>query len=54
VIPVATGSHYFIRVVYGAYLTKEAASNAAKQLPPKYLNAFPLNLRSFGDLRSTI
>ena len=54
VIPVATGSRYFIRVVYGAYAGKEAAANAAKRLPPKYLNAFQLDLRSFAELRASI
>jgi hypothetical protein len=54
VIPVATGSRYFIRVVYGAYAGKEAAAAAAKRLPPKYLNAFQLDLRSFAELRSSI
>ncbi len=54
VIPVATGSRYFIRVVYGAFAGKEAAADAARRLPPKYLNAFELELRSFAELRASI
>jgi type II secretory pathway predicted ATPase ExeA len=54
VIPVATGSRYFVRVVYGAYAGKETAAEAARRLPPKYLNAFQLDLRSFAELRASI
>jgi len=54
VIPVAAGPRYSIRVVYGSYEDMEAAAAAAKRLPPKYLNAFQLKLRSFAELRSSI
>src|SRR5258706_4551650 len=54
VIPVAAGSRYFVRVAYGAYPSKEAAAAAAKQLPPKYQNAFRFELRSFAQLRAAI
>ena len=54
VIPVATGSSYFLRVAYGTYPNKEAAAEAAKRLPPKYQNAFRFELRSFADLRAAI
>jgi septal ring-binding cell division protein DamX len=54
VIPVATGSSYFLRVAYGAYPNKEAAAEAAKHLPPKYQNAFRFELRSFAELRAAI
>ena len=54
VIPVATGSRYFLRVAYGVYPSKEAAAEAAKRLPPKYQNAFQFALRSFADLRAAI
>jgi type II secretory pathway predicted ATPase ExeA len=54
VIPVATGSHYLLRVAYGAYPSKEAAAAAAKLLPPKYQNAFRFELRSFAALRALI
>ena len=54
VIPVATGSRYFLRVTYGAYPSQEAAADAAKRLPPKYQNAFRFELRSFAELRAAI
>ncbi len=54
VIPVATGASYFLRVTYGAYPNQESAAEAAKRLPPKYHNAFQLNLRSFAELRAAI
>lgn len=54
VIPVATGSRYFLRVTYGVYPSREAAQEAARRLPPKYQNAFRFELRSFADLRAAI
>jgi septal ring-binding cell division protein DamX len=54
VIPVATGSRYFLRVAYGAYTSKEAAADAAKRLPPKYQKAFAFQLRSYAELRGSI
>jgi len=54
VVPIATGSRYLIRVVYGAYAGKEASAEAAKRLPPKYQNAFQFGLRSFAELRASI
>jgi MSHA biogenesis protein MshM len=54
VIPVATGSGYFLRVAYGTYPSREAAAEAAKRLPPKYQKAFRFELRSFADLRAAI
>ena len=54
VIPVATGSRYFLRVVYGMFESKEAAAEAAKRLPPKYQNAFRFELRSLAELRAAI
>ena len=54
VIPVATGSSYFLRVAYGTYPNREAAAEAAKRLPPKYQNAFRFELRSFAELRAAI
>jgi type II secretory pathway predicted ATPase ExeA len=53
-IPVATGSRYAIRVVYGAYPGRAASAEAAKRLPPKYQNAFQFELRSFAELRASI
>ena len=54
VIPLATGSRYLIRVVYGAFPDREAAAEAARRLPPKYQNAFEFVLRSFAELRASI
>jgi len=54
VIPVATGSRYFLRVVYGVYPGKAEGADAAKRLPPKYQNAFQFKLRSFAELRAAI
>ena len=54
VIPVATGSNYFLRVTYGAYPSRAAAAAAAKNLPPKYQNAVHFELRSFAELRAAI
>jgi MSHA biogenesis protein MshM len=54
VIPVATGSHYVLRVTYGIYPGKAAAAEAAKRLPPKYQNAFRFELRSLAELRAAI
>jgi len=55
VIPIAGAKRYRIRVVYGAYSTREAADEAVRRLPPKYRQAFaPLELRSFGELRRNL
>jgi len=54
VIPVAAGSRYLLRVVFGMYPTKEVAAEAAQRLPPKYQNAFRFELRSLADLRAAI
>jgi hypothetical protein len=54
VIPVATGSRYLIRVVYGVYAGKQAAIEDAKRLPPKYQNAFAVQPRSFAELRASL
>ena len=54
VIPLAMGPRYHLRVAYGTYPDKETAAEAAKRLPPKYQNAFQLQLRSFAELRAAI
>ena len=54
VIPVAAGSRYFIRVVYGAFPDREAAIDAGRRLPPKYQNAFQFEWRRFAELRASI
>jgi hypothetical protein len=54
VIPVATGSRYHLRVIYGAYPDRETALEAARRLPPKYQKAFDLEARSWAELRAAI
>jgi septal ring-binding cell division protein DamX len=54
VIPIAAGSRYFLRVVYGSYPDRETAVAATRQLPRKYQDAFQLVVRSFGELRASI
>jgi septal ring-binding cell division protein DamX len=55
VIPLAAGGgQYRLRVVYGEFPTREAALEAEKRLPPRYLNAFRTLPRSFAELRSQI
>jgi hypothetical protein len=52
VIPVAGGSRYRLRVTFGMFAGREAASAAAARLPPKYQNAFRFELRSLAELRA--
>lgn len=54
VIPIASGSRYRVRVVYGAYADRDAAAAAAQRLPPKYQGAFRTGLRSFAELRGAV
>ncbi|MNC95759.1 hypothetical protein D3C83_129520 [compost metagenome] len=54
VIPVASGQRYRLLVSYGVFAGKEAAAEAAKRLPPKYQNAFRLELRDMAGLRTAI
>lgn len=54
VIPIASGSRYRIRVVYGAFPDRDAAAAAARRLPPKYQDAFRIELRTFAELRDAV
>jgi type II secretory pathway predicted ATPase ExeA len=54
VIPVSAGSRYFLRVTYGSYPDRETCAAAARQLPPKYQQAFALVLRNYAELRAAI
>ena len=54
VIPVAAGSRYMVRVVYGVFADKQESAEAAKRLPPKYQKAFTFQLRSFAELRASL
>jgi len=54
VIPIASGSRYRVRVVYGAFPDRDAAAAAAHRLPPKYQRAFRTELRTFAELRDAV
>lgn len=54
VIPVASGSRYRVRVVFGAHADRDAAAAAERRLPPKYQSAFRTALRSFAELRRSV
>ena len=54
VIPMAAGGQYRLRVVYGQFDSREAASEAGKRLPPRYQEAFQPATRSFAELRGQI
>jgi MSHA biogenesis protein MshM len=51
VIPVAGGGTYRIRVVFGAFASRDEAKEAERRLPPKYQREFNTSLRSISDLR---
>ncbi|MGQ0546020.1 MAG: ExeA family protein [Betaproteobacteria bacterium] len=54
VIPMASGSRYRLRIVYGEFESLEEARAAARRLPPKYQQAFDAAPRSFAELRGQI
>ena len=54
VIPMAEGGQYRLRVVYGDFASREAALEAQKSLPPRYLSTFHTSPRSFAELRGQI
>jgi type II secretory pathway predicted ATPase ExeA len=54
VIPVASGTGYRLRVGYGVFASREAAAEAARRLPPKYQNAFKVQLRTVAELRAAV
>jgi hypothetical protein len=54
VIPMEGGGQYRLRVVYGAFRTRDDAHLAEKRLPPKYQQAFRTSVRSFAELRRQI
>jgi len=54
VIPMANGSRYRLRVVYGEFESRGAALEAERRLPPKYQQAFETSPRSFAELRGQI
>jgi hypothetical protein len=54
VIPMPAGKQYRLRVVFGAFASREEALEAEKRLPPKYQDAFRTAPRSFAELRGQI
>jgi hypothetical protein len=51
--PQIAGDKYRIRILYGTFPDRSAASRAAERLPPKYKNSFQTELRSYGQLRKS-
>jgi len=54
VVPVESGGRYRIWALYGVYPDRETARRAAERLPPKYLQAFRTEPRSFAELRRAL
>ena len=54
IVPVESGGRYRIWALYGDYAGEAQAELAAKRLPPKYQQAFPLVPRSFAELRRAL
>ncbi len=51
VIPLAIGRRYRLRVVYGSFPDRAAATAAERRLPARYQQEFHTTPRSFADLR---
>ncbi|MEO8718253.1 MAG: hypothetical protein ABI423_08530, partial [Burkholderiales bacterium] len=54
IVPVESAGRYRIWALYGDFADPEQARQAAKRLPPKYQQAFPLAPRSFAELRRAL
>jgi septal ring-binding cell division protein DamX len=54
IVPVESGGRYRIWALYGDFAEEAQALQAAKRLPPKYQQAFPLAPRSFAELRRAL
>jgi septal ring-binding cell division protein DamX len=54
IVPVESGGRYRIWALYGDFAEEAQALQAAKRLPPKYQQAFPLAPRSFAALRRAL
>jgi type II secretory pathway predicted ATPase ExeA len=54
VVPVESGGRYRIWALYGDFAGEAQALQAAKDLPQKYQQAFPLVPRSFAELRRAL
>ncbi len=53
-VPLEGAGRYRIWALYGTYPDRDAARQAAERLPPKYLQAFRTELRSFAELRRAL
>lgn len=54
IVPVESGGRYRIWALYGDFAGEPEALQAAKRLPPKYQQAFPLVPRSFAEVRRAL
>jgi type II secretory pathway predicted ATPase ExeA len=54
IVPVEGAGRYRIWALYGDFAGEAQAVQAAKRLPPKYQQAFPLVPRSFAELRRAL
>jgi type II secretory pathway predicted ATPase ExeA len=54
VVPMSASDGYRLRVLYGEFSSREEAQRAARQLPPRYQEAFRTAPRSFAELRRQI
>jgi len=54
IVPLESAGQYRIWALYGVYPDQAAAEQAAKRLPPKYLEAFRPVTRSFAELRRAL
>lgn len=54
IVPVESGGRYRIWALYGDYAGEAQAEQAAKGLPARYRQAFPLVPRSFAELRRAL
>jgi hypothetical protein len=54
IVPVESGGRYRIWALYGDFSSEAQAEQAARRLPPKYQQAFPLVPRSFAEVRRAL
>ena len=54
IVPVESAGRYRIWALYGDYAGEAQAQQAARGLPPKYQQAFPLVPRSFAEVRRAL
>jgi hypothetical protein len=53
-VPLESGGRYRVWALYGVYPNRQAALDAAAELPPRYLEAFRTSPRSFAELRRAL